>query len=456
MEFRPDRLWRRQPTPELAGLWVLEVLACAALAYLLLSHGTDASLVATIDKAVALALTFGFTSIAVGLYSSDTYLETRMLLVNTAVGAALAFPAVWLVGHLVGVDLIGLSEVGGSRVLQVLLVWTLLLFGLRLAFSWGMRSNLFVRRLLIIGPPAAAVRLTEAIRAVRRGFFEVVDVMPPEDAGTAVGGPEHGRGVWGVILADTAADAVPARLLLRAQAQGVRLYTDAEFWERQLRRIDVAACGAGAATGTDRGMDPVPAPGLIEAALHRLFDVVLSLVMLVFALPLMLVTALAIKLDSGGPVLYRQERVGLHGSCFTLLKFRSMRPDAETRGPVWAAQRDARVTRVGAFIRLARIDELPQLVNILRGEMSFIGPRPERPHFVEQLERVLPSYAERSRVKPGLTGWAQVNYPYGASIEDARAKLSYDLYYVRHRSLVLDLLILLATVRVVLFQRGAR
>ena len=456
MEFRPDRLWRRQPTPELAGLWVLEVLACAALAYLLLSHGTDASLVATIDKAVALALTFGFTSIAVGLYSSDTYLETRMLLINTAVGAALAFPAVWLVGYLVGVDLIGLSEVGGSRVLRVLLVWTLLLFGLRLAFSWGMRSNLFVRRLLIIGPPAAAARLTEAIRAVRRGFFEVVDAVPVEDAGTVVDGPGHGRGVWGVILADTAADAVPARLLLRARAQGLRLYTDAEFWERQLRRIDVAACGAGAAMGTGHGMDPVPAPGLIEAALHRLFDVVLSLVMLVFTLPLMLVTALAIKLDGGGPVLYRQERVGLHGGCFTLLKFRSMRPDAETRGPVWAAQRDARVTRVGAFIRLARIDELPQLVNILRGEMSFIGPRPERPHFVEQLQRVLPSYAERSRVKPGLTGWAQVNYPYGASIEDARAKLSYDLYYVRHRSLVLDLLILLATVRVVLFQRGAR
>jgi lipopolysaccharide/colanic/teichoic acid biosynthesis glycosyltransferase len=170
----------------------------------------------------------------------------------------------------------------------------------------------------------------------------------------------------------------------------------------------------------------------------------------------MLLTAALIKLDSAGPVLYRQERVGLGGRHFTLLKFRSMRPDAEQRGPVWAASGDPRVTRVGGIIRLVRIDELPQLLNILRGEMSFIGPRPERPHFVAQLERELPFYADRLLVKPGLTGWAQVNYPYGASVEDARAKLSYDLYYVKHRSLLLDLLILLGTVRVVLFQRGAR
>jgi lipopolysaccharide/colanic/teichoic acid biosynthesis glycosyltransferase len=139
-----------------------------------------------------------------------------------------------------------------------------------------------------------------------------------------------------------------------------------------------------------------------------------------------------------------------------VLKFRSMRTDAEARGPAWAARRDPRVTRVGAIIRLTRIDELPQLINVLRGEMSLIGPRPERPHFVAQLEQALPFYRDRARVKPGLTGWAQVNYPYGASVEDARAKLSYDLYYVKHRGVWLDLMILLATVRVVLFQRGAR
>jgi lipopolysaccharide/colanic/teichoic acid biosynthesis glycosyltransferase len=160
--------------------------------------------------------------------------------------------------------------------------------------------------------------------------------------------------------------------------------------------------------------------------------------------------------ESPGPVIYRQERVGLGGKPFTIWKFRSMRNDAERAGPIWAALGDARVTRIGAFIRKVRIDELPQLVNILRGDMSLVGPRPERPHFVTQLAAQIPLFHERAQVKPGLTGWAQVNYPYGASVEDARAKLSYDLYYIKHRSVLLDLVILLATVRVVLFQEGSR
>jgi lipopolysaccharide/colanic/teichoic acid biosynthesis glycosyltransferase len=170
----------------------------------------------------------------------------------------------------------------------------------------------------------------------------------------------------------------------------------------------------------------------------------------------MSMVALAIKLQDGGPIFYLQDRVGFHGQTFTLFKFRSMRADAEAQGPVWAQQSDRRVTRIGAVIRRLRFDELPQLLNILRGEMSVIGPRPERPHFVAQLEEAIPCYSERALVKPGLTGWAQVNYPYGASIEDARAKLSYDLYYVKHRTMWLDLRILFATVRVVLFAEGAR
>jgi lipopolysaccharide/colanic/teichoic acid biosynthesis glycosyltransferase len=170
-----------------------------------------------------------------------------------------------------------------------------------------------------------------------------------------------------------------------------------------------------------------------RAWLRRFADIALSVALLVATLPLVLLTALLVRLDSAGPVLYRQQRVGLHGRVFTLLKFRSMRTDAEANGPVWAAQCDPRVTRVGAVIRLTRIDELPQLFNVLRGEMSMIGPRPERPHFVEQLECALPGYRDRVLVKPGLTGWAQVNYPYGASVEDARAKLAYDLYYLKHR-----------------------
>ena len=168
-------------------------------------------------------------------------------------------------------------------------------------------------------------------------------------------------------------------------------------------------------------------------------------------------TAIAIRLDSPGSVFYRQVRTGLFGATFTLFKFRSMSANAEVAGqPQWARERDPRVTRVGAFIRASRIDELPQLLNVLRGEMSMIGPRPERPMFVEELARVIPFYGHRDYVKPGLTGWAQVNYPYGASVEDAREKLAYDLYYVKNRGLLLDLLILFSTVRVILFREGAR
>jgi lipopolysaccharide/colanic/teichoic acid biosynthesis glycosyltransferase len=171
----------------------------------------------------------------------------------------------------------------------------------------------------------------------------------------------------------------------------------------------------------------------------------------------MLATAVAIKLDTPGPVFYRQERTGLHGETFTLFKFRSMAIDAEVAGkPQWAEMRDPRVTRVGAFIRASRIDELPQLFNVLRGEMSMIGPRPERPIFVDELAKVIPFYNHRGYVKPGLTGWAQVNYPYGASVEDAREKLAYDLYYVKNRGVLLDMIILLSTVRVILFREGAR
>jgi exopolysaccharide biosynthesis polyprenyl glycosylphosphotransferase len=192
------------------------------------------------------------------------------------------------------------------------------------------------------------------------------------------------------------------------------------------------------------------------AALRRGRDVMLSLLLLFLTLPLLLVVACLIKLESPGPMLYRQERVGLAGRGFSLWKFRSMRTDAEASGPVWAARNDPRVTRVGAFIRAHRIDELPQLANVLRGEMSLVGPRPERPVFVEQLVQVLPEFVARTCVPPGLTGWAQVNYPYGASVEDARIKLGYDLYYIRERSLLLDLRILLRTIGVVLRRTGAR
>ena len=195
----------------------------------------------------------------------------------------------------------------------------------------------------------------------------------------------------------------------------------------------------------------------LRAWVKRTIDVVLSLLHIVVAAPLMLATALAIRLESPGPVLYRQTRIGRNGKEFALLKFRSMVDQAERlSGPTWAQEDDPRITRVGWLIRRFRIDELPQLFNVLRGHMSFVGPRPERGHFVRDLEHQIPYYGLRMTVRPGITGWAQVQYPYGASVDDAREKLKYDLYYIKNGDVLFDLWIVLKTVRVVLLRRGAR
>lgn len=189
----------------------------------------------------------------------------------------------------------------------------------------------------------------------------------------------------------------------------------------------------------------------------RVFDIVSSSALLLIASPVMLLTMIAIRLDSPGPIFYSQERVGLGGKLFMCLKFRSMRTDAEKDGIArWATKNDSRVTRVGAVMRKTRIDELPQLLSVLRGEMSMVGPRPERPSFVKQLKEQIPFYDVRHSIKPGVTGWAQVRYSYGASIDDARKKHQFDLYYVKNNSLLLDLLVLIETVSVVLFREGAQ
>jgi len=194
-------------------------------------------------------------------------------------------------------------------------------------------------------------------------------------------------------------------------------------------------------------------------ALERAFDILASVGLLVVAAPAMALTALAIKIEDGirAPVLYQQQRVGRHGEVFGVLKFRSMRVDAESAGKAqWATANDPRVTKVGGFIRKTRLDELPQLFNVLKGDMGFVGPRPERPEFVDDLEKKIPYYRERHTVKPGITGWAQLCYPYGSSEKDALEKLQYDLYYVKNRSLLFDLAILVQTVEVVLWGKGAR
>jgi len=195
---------------------------------------------------------------------------------------------------------------------------------------------------------------------------------------------------------------------------------------------------------------------IIFKRIKRGLDVLLSIVGLAVAIPINVLVSVAIKIDSSGPILYKQERVGKDGKIFRLLKFRSMREGAEPNGPVWADVSDDRTTRVGKVIRKLRLDEIPQIVNVLKGEMSFVGPRPERPFFVEQLRKELPYYFQRHTVKPGITGWAQIKYPYGASKEDALEKLKYDYYYIKHMSLLFDLMVMMETIKTVLLGRGAR
>jgi len=244
---------------------------------------------------------------------------------------------------------------------------------------------------------------------------------------------------------------LPIQELLRAKLSGIRIEDAATTYERITGKI----LTDGIAPSWFIFSDGFRASRTTRV-LKRIIDVVMAAVGLVVSAPLMLMTAVAIRLDSPGPVLYKQERVGENDRLFTLCKFRSMRSDAEKGTPIWAKSNDSRVTRIGRFIRLTRLDELPQLLNVLRGDMSFVGPRPERPYFVQQLTAQIPFYAERHAVKPGVTGWAQVRYRYGSSIEDAMEKLRYDLYYIKHLSIAFDLTIAIDTVKVILCAKGAQ
>lgn len=243
---------------------------------------------------------------------------------------------------------------------------------------------------------------------------------------------------------------LPLQDLLTCRVRGTPVLDLAGYFERTAAEVRLEGLKASWLIYGDGFVQ-----GRARRAAKRVFDVVVSAALLLLAMPVMLVAAVAIRLDSPGPVLYRQTRVGLGGRTFTCLKFRSMRTDAERDGVArWAAKGDARITRVGGFIRRTRIDELPQLWSVLAGEMSMVGPRPERPEFVAMLRERIPFYDVRHSVKPGLTGWAQVRFAYGASVEDARRKHQFDLYYVKNNSLLLDALVLVETVSVVLFREG--
>jgi sugar transferase (PEP-CTERM system associated) len=254
-----------------------------------------------------------------------------------------------------------------------------------------------------------------------------------------------------VALSERRGGSMPLRELLDCKLHGVRVVDIATHFEKtmgQIRRDSVSAGWLIFGDGFEQG--------LIRTMVKRLFDIVCATLLIVLALPVMLVTSILILLESAGSILYLQERVGLNGRLFNVVKFRSMRTDAEKDGqPRWASTADERITRVGRVIRKLRIDELPQLFSVLSGDMSLVGPRPERPYFVDKLTQELPYYAVRQSVKPGVTGWAQVRYHYGASVEDSAEKLQYDLYYVKNHTLFLDLIVLFETVGVVLMGKGA-
>ena len=255
-----------------------------------------------------------------------------------------------------------------------------------------------------------------------------------------------------VAVADRRAGSTPLRELLDCKLRGVRVVDIATHFEKTKGQIRLDSVSAGWLIFGD-GF----AQGVARTIVKRLFDIVCAIVLLILASPVMLLAALAVVLESGLPIFYRQERVGYNGRPFNVVKFRSMRTDAEKDGtPRWASAGDDRVTRVGLIMRKLRIDELPQLFSVLKGDMSLVGPRPERPYFVEQLTQQIPYYSVRQSVKPGVTGWAQVRYHYGATLEDSAEKLQYDLYYVKNHSLFLDLVILFETVGVVLLAKGAR
>jgi sugar transferase (PEP-CTERM system associated) len=243
---------------------------------------------------------------------------------------------------------------------------------------------------------------------------------------------------------------LPTSELLQLSLTGkVNIEEGASFYERVTGRVSLNMIRPSWLIFSSRGRQ-ARISGIARNIVHRIVAMIGGLLSIPFAI----VTAMLIKVESPGPIFYKQERVGKNGQPFVLMKFRSMRVDAEKAGPVWASKDDDRTTRVGKIIRKLRIDEIPQFWNIFRGEMDFVGPRPERQHFVSQLAQEIPYYDQRHLIAPGLTGWAQIKYPYGASIEDARQKLQYDLYYIKNQSLVLDGIILFETIKIILFGRG--
>lgn len=398
--------------------------------------------------------------VAVGVYGTDALNSMRFAFARLLVAVSLGILFLSALFFLVPELTLWRSNLFYSMFLSIGL-----LFAMRLLVGKTLGGAAFKRRLVVLGAGNRANRIKELAKDAGSGFV-VVGYIAMNDGPQQIPEAINRDAIYNladhvvllnaseVVLAlEERRNALPLDDLLRIKTTGVHVNDLSTFLERETGRVDLDSVNPSWLIFSDG----FSSGRRLSSAAKRLFDILASAALLALTLPIILLFALFVKLESRGPAFFRQKRVGLYGQEFELIKLRSMRNDAEKNGEaVWAQKDDPRITRIGKIIRKLRIDELPQAWTVLKGEMSFVGPRPERKQFVDDLAAKLNYYSERHMVKPGITGWAQVNYPYGASLEDARHKLEYDLYYAKNYTPFLDLLILLQTVRVVLWPDGAR
>ncbi|RYY44546.1 MAG: TIGR03013 family PEP-CTERM/XrtA system glycosyltransferase [Sphingomonadales bacterium] len=442
---------------------VVLLFASAEFGWIYRAHQIDMAvdpIVTRIPQMLSFVASLELAMIAVGVYGADSLQSNRVatarLLVAVSLGTIFLSVIFFVVPAL---------TFWRSNLLYAMLAAFVALFALRILLGKTLGSQVFKRRVVVLGAGPRAERLKVLSKKPGSGFV-VVGYVSMSEANRVIPEAIARDAIYNladhvvllnaseVVLAlEERRNALPLKDLLRIKTTGVHVNEISTFLERETGRVDLQSVNPSWLIFSDG----FSSGRMLSSMFKRLFDIAASVILLALTLPVILLGAIAVKLESKGPAFYRQRRVGLYGQGFDIIKLRSMRQNAEVAGKaVWAAKDDPRITRVGNFIRKVRIDELPQCWSVLKGEMSFVGPRPERPQFVEDLEQQLPYYAERHMVKPGITGWAQINYPYGASIEDSRQKLEYDLYYAKNYSPFLDLLILLQTLRVVLFPDGAR
>ncbi len=361
-------------------------------------------------------------------------------------------------------------------ILGLVIVW-------RVGYGWALTQKLFTNNILIVGSGSLLSAILEELTTRSDNLYHVVCILDAEDAqqksdqaskikadimqawsrvlraslhdssDSVMGLVRYYKVDMIVVAMDEKRGCMPLDELLRCRMLGVPIKSGEDFYEDVAGRILSEQIRPSWMVFSPTGFTT----HRLQALTKRSFDILLSAVGLILSIPLALGTMIAIRLDSKGPVIYRQERVGQSGKIFVIYKFRSMVESAESEsGPVWSQQGDPRVTRVGDFLRKSRLDEIPQMWNVLKGDMSFVGPRPERPHFVKQLRGELPFYDERHNVKPGITGWAQICYPYGSSLSASLEKLNYDLYYIKHAGLGMDIMILLQTIKILILKEGGR